>query len=167
MIRWTLIVLGAIALLIAVVAVIGWMLPPGHHAERRVVLKATPDRVFGAITDVAQAPTWRSDLRRVEDISGHGVGMTFTEVGSNGPVPFRVEVFEPTRRFVSRIDTRSLPYGGTWTFDLAPLDGGTALTIAEDGEVYNPIFRFMSRFVISQTASIERYQRDLDNELRK
>lgn len=166
MMRWTLIVVGGLVLIVALVAVIGWMLPAGHHAERRVVLHATPEQVFGVITDVAQAASWRSDVTRVEAVSGTGVGMTFREVGSNGTVPYRVEVFEPGRRLVTRIDTRSLPFGGTWTFDLAAVEGGTALTIAEDGEVYNPVFRFMSRFVMSQTASIERYQADLARRLR-
>ena len=167
MIRWALIAFGTLVLVVAIVAVVGWMLPTGHHAERRVVLQAAPDRVFGVITDVGQAASWRSDLERVEGISGQGVGMTFTEVGSNGSVPYRVEAYEPGRRFKSRIDSRSLPYGGSWTFDLAAVDGGTALTIAEDGEVYNPIFRFMSRFVFSPTASIERYQKDLEKRLRE
>ena len=166
MMRWTLIVVGGLVLLVALVAVIGWILPPGHHAERRIVLTATPDRVFGVITDFAHAASWRSDVTRIEAVAGSGVGMTFREVGSNGTVPYRVEVFEPGRRLVTRIDTRSLPFGGTWTFDLAAVDGGTALTIAEDGEVYNPIFRFMSRFVISPTASIERFQADLARRLR-
>jgi hypothetical protein len=160
-------VLAAIVLLIVVVAAIGWMLPAGHHAERRVVLKAAPARVFGVITDFGNGATWRSDLQRVEDVKGHGVGVTFREIGRNGAVAFRVEAFEPGRRLVTRIADRSLPYGGTWTFDLAPVDGGTALTIAEDGEVYNPIFRLMSRFIFSPTASMERYQTDLAKRLRE
>jgi hypothetical protein len=154
MMRWTLIVVGGLVLIVALVVIIGWMWPPGHHAERRVVLTATPEQVFGVITDVAQAASWRSDVKRVEAVAGAGVGMTFREVGSNGTVPFRVDLFEPGRRLVTRIDTRTLPFGGT------------ALTIAEDGEIYNPIFRFMSRFLISQAASIERYQADLATRLR-
>jgi hypothetical protein len=33
--------------------------------------------------------------------------------------------------------------------------------ITEEGEVYNPVFRFISRFVIGQTRTIETYLRDL------
>ncbi len=61
-----------------------------------------------------------------------------------------------------RIADRKLPFGGTWSFDIAPAAGGESdLRVTEDGEVYNPIFRFMARFVFGYTASIEGYLRDL------
>ena len=33
--------------------------------------------------------------------------------------------------------------------------------MAEDGEVYNPIFRFVSRFVMGHHATMDRYLRNL------
>jgi hypothetical protein len=37
-------------------------------------------------------------------------------------------------------------------------DGGlTTLRITEEGDVYNPFFRFISRFIIGQTRSINSY----------
>ena len=42
-----------------------------------------------------------------------------------------------------------------WTYELTPADSGTLLTITESGEVYNPIFRFISRFVIGHTGTME------------
>ena len=33
--------------------------------------------------------------------------------------------------------------------------------ITENGEVYNPLFRFMSRFVFGHTATIDKYLEDL------
>ena len=62
----------------------------------------------------------------------------------------------PPRRMVTRIDP-GLPFGGTWTYHLVPEAEGTALTITEDGEVYNPVFRFVSRFVMGHTATIDTY----------
>ncbi len=38
---------------------------------------------------------------------------------------------------------------------------GTRLTITENGEVYNPIFRFMSRFVFGHTATMDQFLSDL------
>jgi hypothetical protein len=38
---------------------------------------------------------------------------------------------------------------------------GTELTITENGEVYNPLFRFVSRFIMGHAATIEKYQRDV------
>jgi hypothetical protein len=48
-----------------------------------------------------------------------------------------------------------------WTLKLEPMDGSTMLRITEQGEVYNPVFRFVSRFVIGQTRTIETYLRNL------
>jgi hypothetical protein len=47
--------------------------------------------------------------------------------------------------------------GGTWTHELTPDGSGTRLTITERGWVGNPIFRFVSRFVMGQTATIDSY----------
>jgi hypothetical protein len=34
---------------------------------------------------------------------------------------------------------------------------GSELRITEEGEVYNPIFRFVSRFIMGHTATIDSY----------
>ena len=47
------------------------------------------------------------------------------------------------------------------TFELAAAGTGTRLTITERGEVYNPLFRVMSRFILGHTATIDRYLADL------
>jgi hypothetical protein len=59
---------------------------------------------------------------------------------------------------VGRIADSNLPFGGSWTYELAPAgDGETTLRITEDGEVYNPIVRFVSRFVMGHDATIKQY----------
>ncbi len=66
----------------------------------------------------------------------------------------------PSRR-VMRIAEKNLPFGGTWTIDIAPAAEGSVVRITEDGEIYNPIFRFMARFFFGYTATIEGFLRDL------
>jgi hypothetical protein len=46
---------------------------------------------------------------------------------------------------VTRIADPNLPFGGTWTYEIRPGNGGATLTITENGEVYNVIFRLVSR----------------------
>jgi hypothetical protein len=58
-----------------------------------------------------------------------------------------------------------LPFGGTWTRELAPAGGGTRLTITEDGFIRNPIFRVMSRLFFPSTGTINGYLRALATEL--
>jgi hypothetical protein len=156
--KWTVLVVAVLALGLVSVAVLGWLLPKDHHVSRSVTVAAAPSDVFERITDVARAPEWRTDVRRVEAVTGSGLGMTFREVGSTGTIPYRVVGWEPDRRFVTEIADPTLPFGGSWTFVLDPVGTQTRVTITEDGEVRNPIFRVMSRFIVSPTATIERYQ---------
>jgi hypothetical protein len=82
----------------------------------------------------------------------------FREVSDNGPITFVIESVEPNRRFVTRIDDKSLPFGGSWSYEVIPAtDGRTTLRITEDGEVYNPLFRFVSRFIMGHEGTIKTY----------
>jgi uncharacterized protein YndB with AHSA1/START domain len=167
------VVIGALILLVAVAALIGMRLPQNHVATRMVRVRQAPEQVFAIISDVEKMPAWRADVKRVEILPSDANGrMMFREHGSDA-VTYRVETSEPPRRRVVRIADASLPYGGTWTYEVTPAaaspaqDGGigvradgaplTQITITERGEVYNPIFRFMSRFVFSHHATIDAY----------
>ncbi len=55
----------------------------------------------------------------------------------------------------ARIADPDLPFGGTWIYELKPEGAVTRLVITERGEVYNPIFRFVSRYIIGHTAAID------------
>ena len=46
-------------------------------------------------------------------------------------------------------------FGGTWTWEIAPEGGGSLLRITENGEVYNPMFRFISRYIIGHTRTMD------------
>ena len=72
-----------------------------------------------------------------------------------------VESVAPSR-WTTRIADPDLPFGGTWTYVITPLpDGGSTLTITEHGDVSNPIYRFVSRFVIGHTATLDKYLHSL------
>jgi hypothetical protein len=64
---------------------------------------------------------------------------------------------EQPLRLVTRIADPNLPFGGTWTYLIAPEAEGCSIEITEHGEVYNPIFRFVSRFIMGHAATIEAY----------
>ena len=61
------------------------------------------------------------------------------------------------QKLMTRLAAKDLPFSGTWTYEIAPDNQGTTLTITEHGEVFNPVFRFISRFVIGHTAQIDKY----------
>jgi hypothetical protein len=167
MLKWTALIVVGILVLAAVVALIGIFLPKGHRASRTVVYSAPPESVYAAITDFARFPEWRSGVKTVEVISNGEGDTRFREDGPHGPVTYKVEERRPGSRLVTRIDDPSLPFGGTWTLEVKPVAGGTELTITEDGEIYNPIFRVMSKVVFSPYETIDAYQTDLRKRLTK
>jgi uncharacterized protein YndB with AHSA1/START domain len=156
------IIIGGLVAVIVVIVAIGYLLPQGHVATRERTYRATPDAVFAAITTPASYPEWRSGVKKVEMLPSVGGKTSFKESGSDGDITFVIDEAVPPRRVVSRIADKSLPFGGSWTYELAPAAEGTRLSITENGEVYNPLFRFMSRFVFGHTATIDKYMDDLE-----
>jgi len=148
---------GLLVALVLLVLVVGWMLPVQHRAVRSATLPATAEQVWSLITDVDAFPSWRSDVKSVTRLPDRGGQMVWVEEGSNGRMTLAVERSEAPRQLVSRIADPDLPFGGTWTYVIAPASNGTTLSITEDGEVYNPIFRFMSRFVFGHDATMAAY----------
>ncbi len=61
----------------------------------------------------------------------------------------------------TRIATPDLPYGGSWSLALHDEGASTTLRITEEGDVYNPLFRFVSRFILGHTRSIDTYVTNL------
>ena len=165
MLKWTLFVALGLVAFVGILAAVGMFLPKGHRASRTVVYQAPPARVFATITDFARFPEWRSDVKTVELLGDEGRGMRFREQGRHGTVTYRVERRVPDSTLVTRIDDPSLPYGGAWTLEVKPAPDGASLTITEDGEIYNPIFRVMSKVIFSPYTTIDTYQADLRKRL--
>jgi uncharacterized protein YndB with AHSA1/START domain len=159
-------ILAALGALIVLAVVAGAMLPKAHHATRTAVFAQPPEAVWQTITDVEHAPEWRSGLARVERLEDRYGNLTWRETDRRGAgMMYEATASEPPRRWVSTIIERNAPYGGSWTFELAPEGTGTKLTITENGEIYNPLFRLMARFVFGYTATLEQYLRDLGKKL--
>jgi len=153
--RVLLYLLATLVVLAIVITAIGYALPQNHVASVETVLAADPGRVFDRISDPAHYPAWRKDVTRVEVLGTQP--LKWREHGSDDPITYEVVESQPPGRHVVRIADADLPFGGTWTYEVTPDGRGTRLMITEHGEVYNPIFRFMSRFVFSHTATIERF----------
>jgi uncharacterized protein YndB with AHSA1/START domain len=160
--RWVVIALGVLIALVMLVVLIGWALPVKHHVTREATYAASPAQLFALITDVEAFPLWRPKVKSVHrDTSAQG-RTRFRETGSDGTILFEVDREVPDQQLITRIADPKLPFGGTWTFDILPADAGrTTLRITEDGEVYSPVFRFVSRFVLGHHATIEVYLRDV------
>jgi uncharacterized protein YndB with AHSA1/START domain len=162
-VRWAGAAVALLLLLIGSVYVIGALLPQDHVAARTVTLNRPALDVWTVLTDVESFPAWRSSVSSVEILSRQP--FRWREVGSDGTLTFEIAESQPPRRLVSEIVDKDLPFGGRWVYELEATDAGTALTITEQGEVYNPIFRFVSRFVFGHTATMDAYIEDLRKRL--
>jgi hypothetical protein len=86
-------------------------------------------------------------------------------VSGNGTITFVIDDIVQNRRIVSRIADPALPFGGTWTYEFSGTGSRSVLRITEDGEVYNPVFRFMSRYVFGHDRTMNQFLDDLDQRL--
>ncbi|MFL5488728.1 MAG: SRPBCC domain-containing protein [Gemmatimonadaceae bacterium] len=163
--RYVLMVAGILVLIVVVVLVVGWMLPVGHRATSEATYRATPEQVFKLVTDVHSFPQWRPSVKEVEMLPSSDGHARFREIGKNGSILFEIDSVVQNQRLVMRIADRSLPFGGKWTYEIMPRGDSTTLRITEDGEVYNPVFRFVSRFIFGHTATIDEYLKDVGRNL--
>ena len=155
-----LIIVGLLVLFVIVAAVIGAMLPQKHHASRKARYRATPEALYAVI---AGPPDWRTGVKSFGVLpEKNGRKQWWEEDTHRQKITYELVEDAPPRRLATRIVEPGLPFGGAWTFEIAPADGGGSdVRITEDGEIYNVIFRFMARFFFGYTASIETYLRDL------
>jgi hypothetical protein len=131
--KWILIALVVVAAVVAVMAAIGATLPRDHVATRSLALRRSAEEVWPAILQATAA-------------SG---------------VPVDVVESDPPRRQVTRVKDTERMFGGTWTITITPSPTGSTLTITEDGWVGNPIFRFVSRYVMGHHATMDGMLKDV------
>ena len=127
---WSGVIVGVLAVLVILVAGIGAALPVKHQAVRSETYAVAAPRLW----ELALALYHRRN------------DGTYTVQEEHAP-----------QRLVTAIIRKDLPYGGSWTYDFGSKAQETTLTITEDGEVYNPIFRFVSRFITGHEQSIDAY----------
>mgnify|MGYP006300982987 CR=1 FL=1 len=179
--KWIVVGVAVPAGLIVLVVGIGALLPVAHTATVERDVAGTPEEVWAVMTDVESFPAWRpgvESVERVEDAEGR---VAWRETSRTGALTMAITEHEPPHRMVTTIIDDDLPFGGTWTYVLEPREagdrgsaegspagpsdgagpgppaGGTRITITEDGEVYNPFFRFVSRFVLGYDGMMKSY----------
>lgn len=156
-------VVGLVAAL-GFVILVGSFLPRDHVATRSARYAAAPQAVWDIVSDFPSHPSWRGvkSMEQLPDRDGHAV---WKEVGSWGDaMTVEVQTLDPPRRMVTRIADDSLPFGGTWTYELTPDGGGTRVRVTEDGFVKPAAFRYISRLT-GHTGTMEKYLRALGRKL--
>lgn len=130
--RWILWAVAALIGAVGLIALIGFFLPVAHEASRSADFNRPPETVFALIAGPATYKTWW-DGADVESAVVESV---------------------PPNRLVTKI-VGEAQFGGTWTFEIAAISSGSRLTITERGEIYNPVFRTLAKYVFGYTSTME------------
>lgn len=148
--------LGLFVVLIGIVAIVffvGLCLPRRHTAMISAVIPAPVEQVWGRITTVAEFPRWRKDMTSIQIVNDS----EWVEVAGKMRIPMKMSSRDLMKRMVAVINSNDLPFGGEWVYELQSSGGSTQVTITENGEVRQPVYRFVSQFIIGRTATLKKY----------
>ena len=160
--KWIIGVCVGLVAIVAVIAGVGLLLPEKHRAYESAQFKVGAEQLWQTLIDFSAYPTWRSGVsgvERIADMNGHPVWKEIYKQGEG--IPYETVESVPNKRLLRRIADPNLPFGGSWEFSLEATPGGVTLTITENGEVYNPVYRFVSRFIMGHAKNIHGYLEDL------
>jgi hypothetical protein len=150
--KWLLYIPAALIVLLLIITLIGLMLPEAHHATRMAQFRQSPEKIFATITGPQD---WRGVT--VSELPHDGGPRRWREQSGRHAITFEETASDPPRLYRSRIIDKNLPFSGTWTWEITATDDGCTCRITEDGHVHNPFFRFVSRFILGHTTTIEDY----------
>lgn len=155
--KWLIAAATLFATALLLLTLVGVLLPPGHVARASITLDQPADSVWSAIRDLQAYPEWWPQVEAVNRIPDrrHETWSQRDKYGND--IPIEVVESEPARRLVTRIAADDLPFGGTWTYELTTSVRGTTLSLTEDGEIHNPLFRLMARFILGHHATLDSF----------
>lgn len=143
--------------LIAAMVVIGYSLPKSHVVARAISLHQKPEVVFALISNFKDAASWRPEVKQVEILPSSPNAIVFREISKHSDLTMEATQIQPPGRLVTQITGKDLPFGGVWIYEITSTAEGCRLNITERGEIYNPFFRFMSRFFLGYNGTLETY----------
>jgi len=163
----------SIVALIAVVALtafaIGATMPVDHSASVSGTVAAPPEKVFALITDIANGPKWRPEVKSVQILPKDNTRDAWVEdLGSGQTMKFLAVTTAPPDanghgvRAV-KLDDPGAMYGGVWTYELTPgpSPNTTTLQITEKGYINPPIYRFVMKYVFGMTKNLDDYMKHI------
>lgn len=158
--KWLAGIIGSLILLVALMYGIGALLPESHTATLSKTYSASQNQLWGLITGYQDYANWRSDVDKVVVIDS----VTWREYYSYGDVlTFRQIELDTLTYLKTEIADKNLPFGGHWEYTLTAEDENrTKLMITENGEVYDPFFRFINTIFMDQTATMQAFLNDLE-----
>ena len=107
-------------------------------------------------------PRRRGGVTAIEILERSPDGLRYVERQGSDAIAFLFREVRFGALFRSTIVDCGLPFGGFWIIALEPAGSGTTIRIEEHGTVTNPVFRFVSRFILGHEATMKAYLADLE-----
>ena len=140
--RWVLKGLAALAALVLLMFLFGLTRPEGHVASTQARYASAPDVLWATLADFGRWPEWNPEVVSVAEAPERDGHRVLDIEWSFGPAPTELTVLDPPRRLKTEMDAGD--FSGSWSYELTAVpEGGTLLTITEEGRVKNPLFRAM------------------------
>lgn len=161
--RWVIIIVAVLAAIIIAIFAAGAVLPRKHVAWVMTTVQQPSPVIWQLISEHVNDPKWRPQLAAIErqpDRNGHPV---WIETYKND-MKLELEdiASDPPRKLVREVRDTGNMFSGRWEIEITSVDSSrSSVKITEYGEVPNPFFRFMSRFVFGHTKSMTDYLIDL------
>lgn len=125
---------------VSAMTLVGFALPQDHTASVYAFIKAEPEAIFAVAVDLQDESDVKTRL---------------------------LKEARPRLRETEIVEGPGAAFGGTWTLEIEPTDDGGKLTITERGRIYNPLFRFLSRFTFGHDATAKQFMAELRKRVEK
>jgi len=153
--KWAMIGVAGLLVISLSVYAVGAMLPKAHRVSRSALYQVPPEPLFALI---AGPQDWRPDVTRYEVVPDPSARHLVKETTRDGSViTYEIQQSTPPTYLKRRIVTENLPFSGRWEYSLDRDGDATRVRIPEDGEAYNPIFRFISSLLVGHHRTIDGY----------
>lgn len=121
----------------------GLSVPAEHHVAVRTHVDVPPNEVQSLLVDFPRRPEWRPYVTRIGRVDDTPQGQpVWRELDRGGDrFDFTVVAVGPGEVVLATARPDDIGIRATWTWTIAPENGGTAITLTEDGAVDNPFFR--------------------------
>jgi len=158
------IILGVIAVLLVLAGVglylLGRAQPERHSATITFTLPRARPAVWVALTDYASLPQWWPAVRAVRfETRASGEVITWNKDAHGKEIGFRTREEKAPAKLVREIVGDDLPFGGTWTYELAEDGPGTRVTLTEDGFIKPPFFRGVARLFMKPDGTMRDFEK--------
>ncbi len=155
--KYALVLFGVVLAIGLLITIIGMCTARDHETSLAQTYGVPVATLYALVRDYEKYPTWRTGVKSMM----RDGDARYIEESAHGKIPYKIIEESINSRLVARIDDASLPYSGTWTYDITGRDGAAQLRITERGSVPNPLMRFFSTYVFSNEKTIRTYLDDV------